>query len=134
LLVVFIVCATFEGACLVFEWYCPDACVAVPNARLNLCVRVMFPLPLLLLLDVRLNFMCHAVGVRLLLCALQLVIISCLSCVWEENSYLPPASLPAGRRLRQGICQVREKRQHMREKTAHTRSREGFCEAVGFKR
>ena len=130
----FIVCATFEGACLVFEWYCPDACVAVPNARLNLCVRVMFPLPLLLLLDVRLNFMCHAVGVRLLLCALQLVIISCLSCVWEENSYLPPASLPAGRRLRQGICQVREKRQHMREKTAHTRSREGFCEAVGFKR
>ena len=95
----------------------------------------MLPLPpMLLLLDVRLNFMCHAVGVRLLLCALQLVIISCLSCVWEENSYLPPASLPAGRRLRQGICQVREKRQHMREKTAHTRSREGFCEAVGFKR
>lgn len=84
-------------------------------------VRAILPLPpMLLLLDVRVNFLCRVAGVRLLLCALQLVIISCLSCVWEENSYLPSASLPAGRRLRQGICQVREKR--------------GVCEAVGVKK
>lgn len=44
-------------------------------------------------------------GVRLLLCALQLVVIGLLSVTWEEESFIPSASLSKGRRLRHFFCQ-----------------------------
>lgn len=45
-------------------------------------------------------------GVRLLLCAVQLVAIGLLSCVWEEESFTPSSSMPFGRRMRHFFCQV----------------------------
>ena len=48
----------------------------------------------------------HNSGVRLLLCAVQLVAIGVLSCVWEEETFTPSTSMPFGRRMRHFICQV----------------------------
>ena len=44
-------------------------------------------------------------GFRLLLCATQLLVIGMLSIAWEEESFVPSASLSKARRLWHFLCQ-----------------------------